>query len=83
MEGVEYPSPYDIRTARHRTGLTMKEAAELVFVTRDVWLNWERNTDHSMHVDMHPAFSQLFALKVGFVKIEDICPHLKDLDAGT
>ena len=67
---------YDIRSARHITGLTMKEAGDLVFVSRDQWLRWERNTDHYQHARMHPAFAQLFALKAGLVDIRELCPHL-------
>ena len=80
---MESPSPWDVRTARHNTGMTMAEAGRLVFVSRDVWLSWERDPDHSGHVKMPPAYAQLFALKTGMLKVEDICPHLSILNEQT
>lgn len=77
---VKYPDPWDVRTARHKTGFTLAEAADLVFVERKTWLAWERNPDHHEYRAMHPAFAQLFALKAGLITIEEICPHLVKLN---
>lgn len=74
------PAPWDVRTARHKTGLTMKESAELVYVTRDTWLRWERNPEHPEHSKMSPAYAELFALKTGLMTIEQLCPHLSKLN---
>lgn len=65
MAHPQSPKPWDIRTARHKTGLTMEEAGALVFSSRSTWLSWERNPDHPDNAAMHPAFAELFALKVG------------------
>ena len=65
MAHPQAPKPWDIRTARHKTGLTMEEAAFLVFSARSTWLSWERDPCHPDHSSMHPAFAELFALKVG------------------
>ena len=62
------PSPYDIRSARHLTGLTMQEAANLIYASREAWLAWETNTEKSGNRPMHPAFAELFAFKVGLKK---------------
>ena len=70
------PKPWDVRSARHKTGFTMQEAADLVYVSRAKWLAWERNPDHKDYRPMPPAYAELFALKSGLVKIEDICPIL-------
>ncbi len=71
-------APWDVRSARHKTGLTMKEAAELVYVSRDTWLRWERNPEHPEHGKMHPAFAELFALKTGLKDIPEIVRKIKD-----
>lgn len=71
---VDCPSPVDIRSARHKTGFTMEEAGAIVFVSRKTWLSWERDVGHPDHRDMHPAYAQLFALKVGLIKLEDVAP---------
>lgn len=65
MAHPQSPKPWDVRTARHQTGLTMEEAGALVFSARSTWLSWERDPWHPDHVSMHPAFAELFALKVG------------------
>lgn len=74
MMNADRPSPCDIRSARHKTGFTMEEAGAIVFVSRKTWLSWERDVGHPDHRDMHPAIAQLFALKVGLVKLEDVAP---------
>jgi DNA-binding XRE family transcriptional regulator len=70
MAHPKSPSPYDVRTARHKTGLNLEEAAYLVYVGRSTWLAWERNTDHPDHKSMHPAYAELFALKVGLRELK-------------
>lgn len=72
------PAPWDIRSARHRTGLTMEEAAELVYKNREWWLKCERNPDHPEHLSMHPAYAELFALKTGLKKLVVLPLELKD-----
>jgi len=74
---LEYPSPTDIRNARHQTGLTMQEAADLVYTTRNTWLRWEREPDHPQHSKMHPAFAELFALKTGLKPLPKITQEIE------
>ena len=76
---IVYPAPWDVRTARHKTGFTMQEAADLVYVTRKTWFAWECNPDHVLHKKMHPAYAELFALKTGLTTPEKLCPILKKL----
>ncbi|WP_415528372.1 helix-turn-helix domain-containing protein [Gluconobacter sp.] len=56
---VEDISPRAIRQARLDAGLTQVSAASLVHVTPLTWKRWE-----SGDRTMHPAFWELFALKV-------------------
>jgi DNA-binding XRE family transcriptional regulator len=70
MAHPKSPKPWDVRTARHKTGLTMEEAAYLVYSARSTWLAWERNPDHADYKPMHPAFAELFALKVGLKELK-------------
>jgi DNA-binding XRE family transcriptional regulator len=72
MAHPKSPKPWDVRTARHKTGLTMEEAGELVYVGRSTWFSWERNPDYSDYLPMHPAFAELFALKVGLKELHII-----------
>ena len=59
----------------------MQEAADLVFVSRQTWLAWERNPDHPQHREMHPAFGELFALKTGLKPLPEILTKLKKENA--
>ena len=61
----ESPKPWDVRSARHRTGFTMQEAADLVYVSRGTWYAWELNPDRPGARSMPPAYAELFALKTG------------------
>jgi DNA-binding XRE family transcriptional regulator len=66
------PAPWDIRSARKQTGFTMQEAADMVYVTRNTWLCWERNPDHRLYKKMHPAYAELFALKAGLKELPEV-----------
>lgn len=77
MAHPKSPAPWDVRTARNKTGLNLEEAAYLVYVSRSTWLSWERNPDHPEHSAMHPAFAELFALKTGLKPLPDIVAKLK------
>jgi len=74
------PDPWDVRTARHKTGLSMQEAGDLVYVSRNTWYNWEREKHDPKHKPMHPAYAELFSLKTGLITIDELCPHLKRLN---
>ena len=76
------PSSYDIRSARHKSGLTMQEAADLVYVSQKTWSCWEKDVGDPHHQLMHPSYAELFALKSGIADIYDMCPHLKRLKDG-
>ena len=53
------PAPAEIKRAREAAGLTQTEAAALLHATCRAWQQWEAG-DRSMH----PAFWELFLLKV-------------------
>lgn len=71
--------PWDVRSARHKTGLTMEEAGNMVYVSRATWLAWERNPDHPDHKVMHPAFAELFSLKSGLISLGSVSPQAERL----
>ena len=56
---MKSPTPEQIRSARHKAGLTQTKAAKLVYCTLNAWQKWEAG-DRSMH----PAIWELFNLKV-------------------
>lgn len=58
------PTPAEIRTARDAAGLTQTAAAELVFTTCRTWQQWEAEEGTTGHRRMHPAFWELFRLKI-------------------
>ena len=51
-------TPEEIKEARFRAGLTLREAADLVRVNIRTWQKWEAGER-----SMHPAFWELFTLK--------------------
>jgi len=53
------PSPDEIRTAREGAGLSQTEAAALIHCTLRGWQEWEAGNRR-----MHPAFWELFRIKV-------------------
>jgi putative transcriptional regulator len=53
------PTPDEIRTARERAGLTQTEAGLLVHSPLRSWQHWELGERR-----MHPAFWELFRIKV-------------------
>lgn len=53
------PAPADIRAAREAAALTQEAAAAVVYSQRLAWARWE-----SGDRPMHPAFWELFKLKV-------------------
>jgi len=76
---LPYPKPWDIRTARMKTGLTLEEAAKVVYVSRVTWFKWESEESYSHHTRMHPAYAELFALKTGLTTVEELCPWVKEM----
>lgn len=53
------PKPDQIRAAREAAGLTQTEAAKLIYCGLRAWQEWEH-----ANREMHPAFWELFKLKV-------------------
>jgi DNA-binding transcriptional regulator YiaG len=60
---ISNPTPAEIRAARDRAGLTMKEAAELIYSTLRTWQDWEAEGDTNRR--MHPGLFELFQIKTG------------------
>jgi DNA (cytosine-5)-methyltransferase 1 len=54
------PSPEEVKAARAAAGLTQAEAAAVIYCGWRAWQEWEAGNRK-----MHPAFWELWALKVG------------------
>lgn len=54
------PAPVEIVAARVAIGLTQTEAAALIYVSYRAWQQWESGERR-----MHPAFWELFRIKIG------------------
>ena len=66
---IENPPPAEIRAARKAAGLTQAEAGALVHTTYRTWQQWE--TEGSLGRKMHPAFWELFQIKVSEMQNQD------------
>jgi len=53
------PTPAEVRAARDAAGLTQTAAAALLYASCRVWQTWEAGDRR-----MHPAFFELFTLKI-------------------
>ncbi len=64
------PKPKEVKAARIAAGLSQTAAGELVHVNYKTWQQWEQEEGvetvggHSLHRRMHPAFWELFRIKV-------------------
>lgn len=58
------PKPAEIRKARLAAGLSQTAAAELIHCSLNAWSQWEAEEDTQAHRRMHPAFWELFQIKV-------------------
>jgi len=59
------PKPAEVAKTRERAGLTQTEAAELVHANLRSWQKWELGERQ-----MHPAFWELFRLKLAGTKTD-------------
>lgn len=64
------PTPAEIKKKRLAAGLSQAAAAELIYCSTPTWQQWENEegkTTHggnNVHRRMHPAFWELFKIKV-------------------
>jgi DNA-binding transcriptional regulator YiaG len=58
------PKPKEIIALRLDAGLSQTAAAELVHTTCRTWQQWEAEEDTVGNRRMHPAFWELFKIKV-------------------
>lgn len=58
------PKPVEIRAARESAGLSQTEAADLVHTTCRTWQQWEAAEGTTGNRRMHPAFWELFRIKL-------------------
>ena len=63
------PTPKQIRAARERAGLTLKQAGAHVHTSWKTWQNWEAPADSAEHRRMHPATWELFQVKLAAAKM--------------
>ena len=54
------PTPDEIRAARKLSGLTQREAAELIYASQSAWEDWEQGRRR-----MPPGLFELFRIKTG------------------
>lgn len=59
------PSPAEVRALRESAGLTQAQAGAMVHTTGEVWKGWESDPGSVKHRRMHPAFWELFRIKLG------------------
>lgn len=62
------PAPDEIRALREAAGLTQTRAAELVHTTCRTWQQWEADEGTPASRKMHPAFFELFKIKLSVLK---------------
>jgi len=67
-EVVNSPAPDEIRKARENAGLSQTKAGEMVHVTCRTWQQWEARPEIKSHQKMHPAFWELFNIKLKKLK---------------
>lgn len=58
------PKPQEVRAAREAAGLTVAAAASLIHCSAVTWSQWESGPENERSRRMHPAFWELFAIKV-------------------
>lgn len=56
------PTPEEVRAAREEAGLSQTAAAAIIHCTLRGWQEWEAGNRR-----MHPAFWELFRLKIGSI----------------
>lgn len=61
---MKNPTTSEIRQARESAGLSQTEAARLVHSALRTWQQWEAEPGSASHRKMHPAFWELFELKI-------------------
>lgn len=76
MAHPKSPSPYDVRTALMKSGLTIEEAAFCVYHPRSAFVRWLKDVDHPDHSPMPPECAELFALKTGLKPLPEILGKL-------
>lgn len=55
---IQQPKPDEILKARKKAGLTQESAAEMIYVARRTWQDWEADK-----AKMHPGLWELFLIK--------------------
>ena len=58
------PTPAEIRRAREEAGLTLEQAAALVYAHWRTWQHWESAPGTAEHRQMHPATWELVQVKL-------------------
>ena len=62
------PTPVEILAARKAAGLTQTAAGELLYTSCGTWQQWEAEEGTTRHRRMHPAFWELFCIKLARLK---------------
>lgn len=64
------PLPSDVFRARMAAGLTIADAARMVYISAKQWARYERSRDADPKTRMPPYIAELFALKTGLKALE-------------
>lgn len=64
---MQNPSPELIKQTRLDAGLSAREAAEIIYCTTNAWQKWESSNPKDSR-SMHPAFWELFKIKLAQLK---------------
>lgn len=67
MFNIKQPDPKEIKVLREEIGLTQTQAGQVVHVKLRTWQQWEAGDRK-----MHPAFWDLFNIKIDKMKKHDI-----------
>lgn len=59
------PEPTEVKAARERAGLTIEQAAALIYTSAANWTSWELPRGEAGCRRMHPAFWHLFRVRIG------------------
>ena len=62
-EPPQPPAPSRIKREREHSGMTPKQAGDLVHVSAEMWKKWETGATR-----MHPAFWELYRIKLDRIR---------------
>lgn len=74
------PTPEEVRKLRHDAELTLQQAGDLLHTSGNVFSQWETRPEQPNHRRMHPAFWELFQIKVAAIQAGSVLVTAEDFD---